>query len=422
MKFKSYSNSTFKNTDYYHRLPKKEQEVFDILSTVFHFKVNNHVLDNLIDWKNIPNDPIYKLVFPRKEMLPLVDYEKLKRLFKIGLDTKTRIQFVQQVKNKMYPEVKHSSTSFPKENGTIIQGAYRNFPTVLNLFPNPMVKTCHAYCSYCFRWVAFDNNEAQKKTGYTDPNAPIAYLKKHPEITDVLFTGADPLVLNAEGIKRFIDPVLELESVKVIRLNTKSLAWWPYRFTTDKNADDILNLFRHIISKGKHLSFCSHFTHARELENDVVKEAIKRIKSTGAVIRCQGPMIAGINDRPEDLTAMWNAQVSLGLVPYYLFVEANHNSESCFRIPLSKTLEIFQEAQKNATGIARTVRGPVFMNDLNRVLLDGTVNINNEKYFVLKSLQSPPETGNEAKIKLIPYDKDTKDIKNLFSIFDEITT
>ena len=419
MIFKSFNNKTFKNTPYYDRLPEAEREVFDILSTVFHFKANNYVLEHLINWDEVPEDPIYQLIFPRKEMLSAFDFEHLKQLFQLGMDAKTRNSFVQAVRKKMHPEVKHADTGYPEMDGKIITGAYRNFPTILNLFPDPMVKTCHAYCSYCFRWVAFDNVEAQKKTAYRDPYDPIPYLKANPEITDVLFTGADPLVLTASKIKEYIDPVLEIESVQVIRFNSKALAWWPYRFTTDKDAKPLLELFEYIQSKGKHLNFCAHFTHARELENDVVKEAIQRIRQTGAVIRCQGPLVKGINDTPEDLIALWKHQIANGLVPYYLFVEADHNPESCFRVPLAEALRVFQEAQKETSGLARTVRGPVFMNDLNRVLLDGVTELNGEKYFVLKSLQSPPETDGEGKIKLIPYDEHTKSAGDLFELFKE---
>ena len=102
MKFISYNNNSFKKTEYYKRLPKGEREIFDILSSVFHFKVNNYVLEHLIDWRSIPDDPIYKLIFPRKEMLSAVDYEALKLLYQSGLEEKTLMPFVQQVKKKMY--------------------------------------------------------------------------------------------------------------------------------------------------------------------------------------------------------------------------------------------------------------------------------------------------------------------------------
>ncbi len=417
MKFISYNNISFKKTKYYQQLPLEEKNVFDILSSVFHFKVNNYVLEHLINWQDVPNDPIYKLIFPRKDMLLPTDFHALSLLYQSGLDQKTLMPFIEKVKKKMYPEVKHSETSIPKINGKRVRGLYSNFETIVSLFPDPMVKTCHSYCSYCFRWIMFNNKEAQQNSSYSDPNEPITFLKAHPKVTDVLFTGADPLVLKAETLQKYIDPVLEIDSIKVIRISSKSLAWWPYRFTTDKDADNLLELFKYIQSKGKHLNFCAHFTHPRELENDVVKEAIQRIRQTGTIIRCQGPIVEGINDTPEAWSTMWNAQIALGMIPYYMFIEADHNLESCFRIPLAKALEIFQTAQKQTTGLARTVRGPVFMNDLHRTLLDGVTTIGDQKFFVLKLLQAPPNTIGEGTIKLIPYHETTKDAGDLMALF-----
>lgn len=419
MKFISYNNTSFKKTKYYEKLPKEEKEVFDILASVFHFKVNTYVLEHLIDWDAVPYDPIYKLIFPRKEMLTEVDFNSLRLLYQSGLDEKTLIPFIQKVKKKMYPEVKHCDTSIPKVNGVRVKGMYSNFETIVSLFPDPMAKTCHSYCSYCFRWIMFNNKEAQQNSSYSDPNEPVAFLKEHPEISDVLFTGADPLVLKAKTLQKYIDPILDIESVKVIRISSKSLAWWPYRFTTDQDAEELLTLFRHIQSRGKHLNLCAHFTHPRELENDVVKEAIQQIRATGTVIRCQGPIVEGINDTPEDWSTLWGAQIALGMIPYYMFIEADHNSESCFRIPLAKALRIFQTAQKQTTGLARTVRGPVFMNDLHRTLLDGVITINDQQYFVLKSLQAPPNTEGEGTIRLIPYSETTKDAGDLIALFSK---
>lgn len=422
MKFISYNNTSFKKTEYYQRLPKTEREVFDILSSVFHFKVNTYVLEHLIDWNAVPNDPIYQLIFPRKGMLQPLDYEQLRLLHQSGLPEKELKPFMQRVKQKMYPDVNHATTSLPELNGERIRGMYSNFETIVSLFPDPMAKTCHSYCSYCFRWIMFNNKEAQQNSSYKDPSTPVAYLQAHPEISDVLFTGADPLVLKAETLKKYIDPILDIDSVKVIRISSKSIAWWPYRFTTDADADALLELFEYIQSRGKHLNLCAHFTHVRELENEVVKEAIGRIRATGAIIRCQGPLVKDINDTAEAWSALWNAQIAMGMVPYYMFIEADHNSESCFRIPLAKALQIFQEAQKQTTGLARTVRGPVFMNDLHRTLLDGIVEVDGMKYFALKSLQAPPNMAGEGTIKLVPYSETTMDAGNLVALFSEALT
>ncbi|MCJ8292054.1 MAG: lysine 2,3-aminomutase [Crocinitomicaceae bacterium] len=422
MKFKTYNNLNFKQSVYYQRLPSKEQEAFDILSTVFHFKANNYVLDHLIRWEDVPNDPIYKLVFPRKEMLHPADYEQLDMLNQAGLPKEVFTLFVDALRKKMNPQLQSSEFSHPTHKGERLHGVTRNFDTIVSLYPSPMVKTCHSYCTYCFRWIMFNNKEVQDYSSYTEPSLPVDYIKSLPEVSDVLFTGADPLVLKADLIKKFIDPILEIDSVKVIRIGTKSLAWWPFRFTTDKDADALIALFEYIISKGKHLNICAHFTHARELENREVQKAIRRIQSTGAVIRCQGPLVKDINDSAKAISDLWTKQIELGLVPYYLFVEANHNSESCFRIPMARALKIFQTAQKQTSGLARTVRGPVFMNDHHRILIDGVIEINNAKFFALKSLQAPPNTKGEGEIKLIPFDEDSIDFGDLVKLFSSETS
>ncbi len=63
-------------------------------------------------------------------------------------------------------------------------------------------------------------------------------------------------------------------NLKTIRIGTKSLSFWPYRFITDPDSDSCLILFRKITDKGIHLAFMAHFNHHRELETDAVREAV----------------------------------------------------------------------------------------------------------------------------------------------------
>ncbi len=425
MKFRTYNHHSFTKSPYYERLPEKEKKTFRTLSQIFHFKANNYVLDHLINWEDVPNDPIYQLVFPREEMVFPQDYDELQNMegvFNEGTSTplsKEQEAFYQKVRYKMRPQIQVSQEAIRPCLKEGLPGVYHIFSTMVNLFPSPMLKTCHAYCTYCFRWIAFKEVEVQSHNSYTDPQMPVSYLQSHPEVTDVQFTGADPMILKAAKLREFMEPILGVDSVKVIRICTKSLAFWPFRYTTDEDAKDTLALFRYIQSKGKHLSLTAHFTHVRELENPVVEEAIRNIRSTGAMIRCQGPLVKGINDTVEDLTNLWNRQVELGMVPYYLFMEAGHNESHCFRVTIARSLQLFREARKKATNLARTVRGPVFMNDEHRVMVTGVAEVGDENYFVLKSLQAPPNTTGEGDVKLVSYNKETTDLGDLASLFKE---
>ncbi len=419
MQYRTYTNLTFKNSPYYKKLPPAQREEFDVLSQVFHFKVNNYVLEHLIDWQAVPNDPIYRLAFLRKDMLHPQNYAALRQWLQTGMGQYTLKKIVRAIERSMYPEVKKYEGKVARVNGVRVPGVDHLFHTSMHLFPDPMVKTCHAYCNYCFRWLLFTNKTAQQSLAYQNPETPVQYLKNNPQIVEVTFTGADPLVLKAATLKKYIEPILAIDSIQAIRICSKSLAWWPFRFTTDRDADELLQLFDYVQQQGKHLSLRAHFTHPRELAQPEVATATARIRATGTQIHCQGPLVQGINDTADALATMWTKQVQLGMVPYYLFMEADHSPQSPFRVPLARALRIFQEAQHKTTALARTVRGPVFMNDLNRVLLDGTTELNGQKYFVLKTLQCPPGTHSEGKIKLIPYNPHTTSAGNLFELFNE---
>ena len=184
------------------------------------------------------------------------------------------------------------------------------------------------------------------------------YLHKHSEVRDVLFTGGDPLIMRTSVLRRYIKPLLKIESLRSIRIGTKALAWWPYRFVTDADADDLLQLFEEVQAAGKHLAFMAHYSHPREMSTAISETAVRRILNTGATIRAQAPLIRNVNDCPDIWAAMWQKQVDLGIIPYYMFVERDTGPKQYFDVPLYRALDIFTRAVRQVSGLGRTVRGP----------------------------------------------------------------
>ena len=74
----------------------------------------------------------------------------------------------------------------------------------------------------------------------------------------------------------------------------------------------------------------AHFNHWRELETNVVREAIRRLRDAGAVIRCQAPLLRHINDSSDVWIRMWEEEVRLGMIPYYMFVERDTGARNYF--------------------------------------------------------------------------------------------
>ena len=215
------------------------------------------------------------------------------------------------------------------------------------------------------------------------------YLIKNKKVTDLLFTGGDPMTMSARLLTSYIEPLLEPEfdHIRSIRIGTKSLSYWPYRFLTDDDSDDIIRLFEKIIQSGKNLSIQAHFNHPVELSTDAVRKAISRIRSTGAQIRTQSPLLKHINDKPELWAEMWRKQVDLSCIPYYMFIARDTGSKRYFEVPLERCWDIFRKAYRQVSGLCRTVRGPSMSCSPGKVQVLGVQEVMGEKVFVLRFLQ-----------------------------------
>jgi L-lysine 2,3-aminomutase len=376
MKYTAYSAKSFRNSRYFNYLSEARQREFTITTQVLHFKVNNYVLDNLLDWDNLKQDPMFTLLFPQKSMMLAQDYQRIADSIHFNAPE----YLVKLARHSLYPP--HNSDYDRYIKGP---GIFHLFSKTLELFPHK-ASTCHSYCTYCHRWMPLVDEQARFNYNSDDPVTD--YLQQHPEIEDVIFSGGDPMVMSTTNLIGAITPLLEFEQVRSIRFITKSLAWWPHRFTTDKDSDQLLAFFNELTSKGLNITFIAHFTHPKELATPVVKEAVNRLLRAGIVIRCQGPCIKGINDNPKTLAELWSKQVQLGMVPYYLFGEFNYGPGDCFKIPVARLLEISQQAIRACSGLVKTIRAPVLSDNQMKVSVEDVVEIQGEKHFVLKCINS----------------------------------
>jgi KamA family protein len=359
MIYKSYMLNTFKCIPQVQKLPEEIVEAIDVVGSVLPFKTNNYVVDNLIDWTNVTNDPMFILTFPQKEMLLPHHYKKIKQVIKSGADKPGIKKAADEIRYELNPhpagQMEHNVPQFESERLYGMQHKYRE--TVL-FFPS-QGQTCHAYCTFCFRWPQFVGID-ELKFASKEAELLVKYVASHPEVTDLLFTGGDPLIMKTKVLSTYIEPLLSsgLKNLRHIRIGTKALAYWPYRFTTDDDANELLELFRKVNRAGKHLAFMAHFNHPVELENDAVKEAINRILETRAVIRTQSPVLKHINDSPDVWAEMLRRQVALGCIPYYMFIARNTGAQHYFSIPIIEAWRIFRQTYQSVSGICRTIRGP----------------------------------------------------------------
>ena len=199
------------------------------------------------------------------------------------------------------------------------------------------------------------------------------------------------MVMSASTLRSYIEPILSSPKTKhiaTIRIGTKSLAWWPYRFLSDKDASDMLGLLSEVVNHGRQLAVQAHFSHPRELEQPATQEAARLIRLSGAQVRCQSPLIKHVNNRSGLWKDMWSLQVRLGLIPYYMFVERDTGARDYFSVPLVEAFRIFSQAHASLPGTARTVRGPSMSASPGKIVVLGDEVIRGERVLVLKFLQA----------------------------------
>jgi KamA family protein len=368
-------------------LPASERLMMKAVSAVLPFRVNDYVIQELINWDRVPEDPIYRLTFPHRDMLSAADYETMERLVSQGAPAAVVEAAARNIQRRLNPhpagQVEYNVPQLEDQPLAGLQHKYRE--TVL-FFPLPG-QTCHAYCSYCFRWPQFTKLEGLKFAS-KEVGDLIRYLRANPDVTSILLTGGDPLVMRTAVLRRYVEPLLQLPQIASIRLGTKSLAYWPHRFVTDPDADDLARLFEQVVNAGKNLAFMAHYSHPIELSTPMAHRALQRVLSTGATVRCQAPLIRQVNDSSGVWEEMWRQQVRQGAIPYYMFVERDTGARHYFEVPLARAYQIFREAYSRVSGLARTVRGPSMSAMPGKVVIDGTPKILGTRVFALRFLQA----------------------------------
>lgn len=385
--YQAYGLSNYRNIPQISRLSPEELQALEVVGRVLPFKTNNYVVEELIDWDRVSVDPVFTLNFPRREMLTKKHYAIVNKLLNEQPAKEEITTAVNAIRLELNPNPAGQEHNVPVLGDITLKGIQHKYRETVLFFP-AQGQTCHAYCSFCFRWPQF-TGMSELKFAMKETDLLLKYLRLHPKVTDILFTGGDPMTMSATLLASYIEPLLapEFEHVRTIRIGTKSLSYWPYRYLSDTDADDILRLFEKVVKAGKNLSFQAHFNHPVELSTEAVREAIRRIRNTGAQIRTQSPLLKHINDNPEVWAEMWRRQVDLGCIPYYMFVARDTGARQYFELPLEKCWEVFRKAYTQVSGICRTVRGPSMSDDPGKIQIVGVSEIKGEKVFVLRFIQ-----------------------------------
>lgn len=388
--YKSYSLHNMHSIKHLDEYCSNEQlEAIKVVGNVLPFKTNNYVIEKLIKWDNSALDPMFILNFPQKDMLLPHHYNLMKKTIEEDENDHIKIQEIaNKIRYELNPQPAGQKTlNVPMVNGEPLLGAQHKYRETLLFFPS-QGQTCHAFCSFCFRWPQFTGLK-ELKFANKQADQLLTYVQEHTEVQDVLFTGGDPMVMRTKVLEKYLRPLIEsnIKHLKTIRIGTKSLSYWPNRYTTDSDSSQVIDLFKDITDAGINLSIMAHFNHPVELSTSELEDAVSIIKSTGAQIRTQSPILKNINNNATAWAKMWRKQVNLGMIPYYMFIVRDTGARHYFEIPIVEAWRIFHEAYKKVSGICRTVRGPSMSATPGKIQMVGPASIHHEKVMVLRFIQ-----------------------------------
>ncbi len=291
-------------------LSEEDRQQLKPVTDKFVFRSNDYY-QSLIDW-NDPDDPIRRIVVP--------DIQELDEF------------------GEMDASDEHSYT--------VLKGLEHKYPDTALLLVN---NVCGAYCRFCFRKRLFTDGNDEVTNDITEA---LAYIRRHPEINNVLLSGGDPLIMSTGKLGLIIKQLREVDHVRIIRIGTKMTAFDPYRILNDPSLLEMLSQYS---LPDRKIFVMAHFNHPRELTEPALK-GLQLLQKAGAITVNQSPLIRGVNDKPEVIAELFGRLSYNGVIPYYLFLCRPTAGNEPYVVPIERGLEIFQEARRHLAGLAKQAR------------------------------------------------------------------
>jgi L-lysine 2,3-aminomutase len=213
------------------------------------------------------------------------------------------------------------------------------FQDVVHKYPNKILylttDECPVYCRYCTR-----KRKTLLSTGHvTTPLIEIlAYLRKHPLVNEVIFSGGDPLMLSPSKLTKAMDAFLSLDQLLFLRLHTRALTTSPALFS-----ESLLSSLQALQSKfqQKMIVFVLHINISAELSDAAINAAIM-LQNTGIRLYAQTVLLAGINDDARILAELCTQLSRKGIQPYYLHQLDRVTGAAHFAVNDDRAIEIYE--------------------------------------------------------------------------------
>jgi len=289
------------------RFEEDERSKIETITEKFPIAITPYYL-SLIDREHFREDPIYRQSFPNLLEANIAEYDL--------------------------------SDPLAEDKDSPVPGITHRYPDRV-LFH--VSNTCSMYCRHCTR---------KRKVGDLDciPSREVIksgldYIRRSPEVRDVLLSGGDPLMLSDDHLEWILAEVRDIPHVEIIRIGTRMPVVLPYRIT-----DDLVTMLK----RYQPVWINTHFNHPREITRSS-KEAVRKLADGGFPLGNQSVLLAGVNDCPRIMKTLVHKLVHNRIRPYYLYQCDLSEGLSYFRTPVGKGIEIMENLIGHTSGFARPI-------------------------------------------------------------------
>lgn len=215
----------------------------------------------------------------------------------------------------------------------VLERMYRNRVVFL------LNMTCPVYCRFCFRKHKESRNQPNPTPAEVEK--AVDYVRRSPDIKEVLITGGDPL-LNRANLAAAIDGLQNISHVQTLRLATRCIAYYPQLFKVRGEA--LLNYLqqkrRELRRSGKRLEVATHFVHPDEI-SPLSLEVISRLVSSGIPVYVQTPFLQSCNHQGPELVRLFSRLRGVGAEIHYLFIPCDQiHGNRVYETPLSQGIKV----------------------------------------------------------------------------------
>ena len=197
---------------------------------------------------------------------------------------------------------------------------------------------CAINCRFCFRR-NFPYQDQHLST--ENRNAIFSYLGANPDISEVILSGGDPLVLNNKSLEKLFLELEQVKSIKRVRIHTRIPLVLPERVD-----ESLISLLSNTRLK---VVMVIHCNHPQELDQSS-RKALKILKNICHSLLNQSVLLKNINNNVATLLELQEALFDNGVQSYYLHILDKVKGAAHFDIPLEEAKELYAQLSEKCSG------------------------------------------------------------------------